>query len=96
MVKRQNPVMGTEDPENPRDFESLVGIIEWGDDIDHKEQSAVEERLDRELMNDTAQTAKNVMTNSGRKSARAKKKRRGAKNMVDERLKAPMGIRAEY
>jgi len=96
MVKRQNPIMGTEDPENPRDFESLIGIVEWGDDIDYCEQSSAEERLDRSLMDDTAQKAVNVMTRSGRKAKRLKKKRRGLKNMVDESLKSPMGIRADY
>lgn len=96
MVKRQNPVMGTEDPENPKDFESLVGIVEWGDDIDHIEQSAAEERLDRGLMDDTAQTAKNIMTSAGRKSKRGKRKKRGGKFMTDENLRSPMGIRADY
>lgn len=96
MVKRQNPQMGTEDPGNPRDFECLIGIKEWDDDISHIEQSDAIERLDRELMDDEAQTAKPRETSMGRKRARDKKKKRGGRAHTDANLRNPMGIRANY
>lgn len=89
MVKRQNPVMGTEDPESPGDFESLIGIIEWGDDISHIEQSDAEERLDRSLLDDVAQKAKTVRK-------RSKKRGRGGRRYSDARLKNPNAIKGEY
>lgn len=88
LLKRQNPVMGTEDPEAPNVFDSLVGVVEWGDDVSHVEQSAALERMDRELLDDDAQKA----TPTSR--ARANKKR-GARRFTDNRLKSPMGIRAD-
>lgn len=93
MIKRQNPVMGTEDPLDPRDFESLIGIVEWDDPIDHLEQSDAIERLDRELMSEEAQTATPMLTAAGRKS---KKKTRGGRRYSDTRLKNPLAIRADY
>lgn len=95
MVKRQNPRMGTEDPTDPRDFESLVGIIEWKDDISHIEQSESLERLDRELMDDEAQTAKVIRTTSGKKRDKLRRKGKGGRAFTDSRLKNPMGIRAD-
>ncbi len=96
MVKRQNPRMGTEDPTDPRDFESLVGILEWDDDVSHIEQSAAVERLDRELLDDEAQTAKSIRTSSGRKLEKARKRGQGGRFASDARLKNPIGIRANY
>lgn len=88
LLKRQNPVMGTEDPEAPNVFDSLVAVVEWGDDISHIEQSDSLERMDRELLDDDAQRAKPTTR------ARANKKR-GARRFTDNRLKSPMGIRAD-
>lgn len=90
LIKRQNPVMGTEDPEDPRDFQSLVGVPEWKDDIDFIQQSDAEERLDRELLSEEAGTARRIMTTAGRR----KKKNRG--KVADPRLRNPGGIRADY
>lgn len=50
LAKRQNPVMGTEDPFNPYAGTYLLGVKEWGDDITPIEQSACEERFDRDLL----------------------------------------------
>lgn len=96
MVKRQNPLMGTEDPTNPREFESLVGIVEWDDDIEHIEQSDATERLDRELLDDEAQTAKQIRTSAGKKADKIKKRGKGGRRFTDDRLKNPGGIRADY
>lgn len=87
LLKRQNPVMGTEDPEAPNVFDSLVGIVEWGDDISHLEQSKAIERLDRELLDDSAQTARPLSR------GRANNKR-AARRFSDARLKS-IGIRAD-
>jgi hypothetical protein len=94
LIKRQNPVMGTEDPENPAAFECLLGVVEWGDDIDPIKQSDAEERIDRSLLGDEAQTAKSVETGAGRRLKNAKKMRRG--RYVDPRLKNPVGLKADY
>lgn len=51
-LKRQNPVMGTEDISDPRSPEFLVGIEEWGDDISPIEQSDKQERFDRTTVGD--------------------------------------------
>ena len=44
-VKEQNPLMGSEDPADPRSPTFLVGIKEWKDDISPIEQSNAEERF---------------------------------------------------
>jgi hypothetical protein len=89
LVKRQNPVMGTEDPEAPNVFDSLIGVVEWGDDISHLEQSDAIERLDRELLDDDAQRA--------RPTARSKaNKKRGSRRYTDNRLKSPAAIRGDF
>lgn len=46
--------MGTEDPSNPLDFESLVAIRENGDDESPAKQSKKVEALDRKLVVDPA------------------------------------------
>jgi hypothetical protein len=96
MVKRQNPMMGTEDPSNPADFESLIAIVEWKDDVDHIEQSDAVERLDRDMLDDEAQTAKPLQTAAGRRMAKLKKRGKGGRSFTDPRLKAPMGLKANY
>lgn len=87
MVKRQNVVMGTEDPENFRDVEYLIGCEAWGDNIGHVEQTDAAERFDRSLMSDEAQQAK--ITGSVRQ-------RRGQRNkFTDTRNYNPAGIRGD-
>jgi hypothetical protein len=49
-AKRQNPVLGTEDPMNPNAFETLIAVPEWGDDYSPLEQSEAIERIDRSLL----------------------------------------------
>ena len=64
-AKRQNRVMGTEDPLNPLDFESLVGVPDV-DDCSPQEQSKKVEALDRSLMVDPKRrAAKTVKTGRG-------------------------------
>ena len=73
-AKRQNPVMGTEDPLNPAAFETLIAVPDWGDDYSPLVQSESIERLDRSLMDPDAQTAVVIPGRGARKQV----KKRGA------------------
>ncbi len=64
---RQNPVMGTNDPYNPRAFESLVAVPDWGQDYSHREQSDAVELLDRSQLPVDAQAATAFAVRGGRK-----------------------------
>jgi hypothetical protein len=88
MAKRQNPIMGTEDPESPATFESLLGVEAWGDDISYVEQSDKTERIDRSLLDDEAQKAISIRNRVGRR-------KRGGRKYTDMRLRNPAGIRAD-
>lgn len=90
MVKRQNVLMGSEDPENPRDVEYLLGCEAWGDDISHLEQSDAVERLDRSLMADDAQAA---IIGRNRHSAKITNKSQRRGRFTDERNYNPAGIK---
>lgn len=46
-AKRQNPLMGSQDPYNPTRFVSLIAVPDWGDDYTHLEQSDAIEVIDR-------------------------------------------------
>lgn len=48
-AKRQNIVMGSEDPRTLR-VKSLIGVKEWGDDVSKVEQTMKVERWDRESL----------------------------------------------
>ena len=64
-AKRQCRIMGTEDPGNPLDFETLVGIPDV-DDCTPAEQSKKAEAIDRKLMMDPkSRAAKVVQTGRG-------------------------------
>lgn len=91
-AKRQNVRMGTEDPENPRDVEFLVGVIEWGDDISHIEQSDAPERLDRSLVDGDGAQAKPIVTAVGRRATRTELRRQRHSAEAQKSL----GIRADY
>lgn len=52
-AKRQNPVMGTGDPYNAREFVSMIGVPKWGDDYSHLEQSDALELIDRGMLDAT-------------------------------------------
>ena len=88
LCKRQNPQMGTEDPEDPKDFECLLGVEEWGDDVSPIEQSDKEERMDRSMLDDEARTATPIRR-------RSKRGRKSGRKYSDPRLKNPGGIRAD-
>src|SRR5690606_14894603 len=49
-AKRQNPQMGTADPEDPRSCVSLIGVPKWGDEYSHIEQTDALELLDASLL----------------------------------------------
>jgi hypothetical protein len=49
-AKRQNPLMGSADPDSTRDFVSLIGVPKWGDDYSHLEQSDALELIDTSLL----------------------------------------------
>ena len=50
MAYHQHRIMGTEDPLNPRDFQSLVGCAEMRHPVTPIEQSEAIEALDRSLV----------------------------------------------
>lgn len=56
-AKRQNPVMGTQDPYNPTRFVSLVAVPDWGDDYSHIEQTDALELVDRSQLPEDRQNA---------------------------------------
>jgi hypothetical protein len=62
-AKRQCRVMGTEDPMNPLDFDTLVGVP-GVDDCSPKEQSKKVEALDRSLVVDPKRRAAKVLKTS--------------------------------
>ncbi len=47
---RQHPVMGTEDPYDPRSYDLLVYVKEWDQPSTPIEQSTAKERLNRALL----------------------------------------------
>ena len=53
-AKNQNPLMGTEDPENPTlsGCQYLVGVKVWGDDVSPVEQSNAPQRYDRSILHE--------------------------------------------
>lgn len=75
-AKRQNPLMGSEDPLNPNDFVSLIAVPAWGDDYEYLPPTDAIERLDREQMEGDARTKAVVIPGRGR---RRKTKRRNRK-----------------
>ena len=64
-IKSQNPLMGSEDPADPRSPTFLLGVVEWNDDISPIEQSDAEERFDRSLVDGPG--AKAIKMNVGSK-----------------------------
>jgi hypothetical protein len=88
MVKRQNIVMGTEDPENFRDVAYLLGCESWGDDISPIEQTSAIERFDRSLMANP--DARDAQIRGGIAGKRGRRN-----NFTDIRLNNPAGIRGD-
>ena len=62
-ARRQHRIMGTEDPSNPLDFDSLVALP--GDDDSPAEQSNKIEAMDRRLMPEGQRKVKFVKTSKG-------------------------------
>ncbi len=54
---RQHPIMGTSDPTSvdARDTDYLLGVVAWGQEISHAEQSDVIELIDRSRLGDDRQ-----------------------------------------
>jgi hypothetical protein len=99
-AKRQNPVMGTEDPLNPNAFETLIAVPDWGEDYSFLEQSAAIERLDRSMLPEQLQNVSIVQARGGRKKVirtiKGKKQAvyPNARGMVQgEAIENPAGIR---
>lgn len=89
LCKRQNPIMGTEDFNDIRSSEHLLGIVEDGDDVTPAEQSEAVERYDRDTVpSDPKQEVVTV-------SLKAKgKKHRSA--VADDKLRNPGGLQTSY
>lgn len=98
--KRQNPVMGTEDPFSPTEFDSLVAVPEWGDDYSPIEQSNAIERLDRSMLGSDEQKAVVIPARGARREIKKRgsngqfvKAVQGARSYTDATLENPAGIR---
>lgn len=64
---QQHPIMGTEDPGNPRDFQSLFGVRQWDKwDCSPITQSDAPERFDVSLLPPDRQVGRQVVS-TGRK-----------------------------
>ena len=72
LVKRQNPVMGTEDPGDLRSPQFLLGVLEWGDDLSPIEQSVAIERFDRSLVHDAEGQKAKPMAMKGARQTRVR------------------------
>lgn len=100
-AKRQNPVMGTEDPLNPNDYQTLIAVPEWGEDYSFLQQSEAIERLDRTMLSDEAQTATVVQARGGRRKITKRRKGGKAKTFISvggeaaARMENPSGLRLE-
>lgn len=57
-AKKQNIVMGSEDPYNPMKYESLVGVLGTKDPVTPIKQSKAVERLDRSKVRGIGRKAK--------------------------------------
>ena len=84
-AKRQNPIMGTENPYNIQDFQSLVAVPDWGDDYSHQEQSDAIERMDRSQLPDDVQNVKVVSGSGARRKVQKKVKGRIVEVVPDGR-----------
>lgn len=80
---RQHPVMGTEDPYNPRNYEMLVGVKEWGHPVTPIEQSDAVERIARNELMDVE--AKHAVVVGGRASKPVRLERSGLSNDAEFR-----------
>lgn len=87
-AKRQNPVMGTENPYgvDGKGLDYLVGVPEWGDDCSHREQSEAPERLDRSQLVDPRARDAEVIARRDRVPL----------SEVRPELPNPVGIQANY
>jgi len=95
-AKRQNPIMGTLDPQHHLSYETLVGVIEWGDDVSHVEQADAEELLDRSLLPPDRQDVVRQYVPGARKTSsdRERAKRRALYSAGNSGN--PTGMRGEY
>lgn len=101
-AKGQHPVMGTEDPYSldSRGMKFLLGVVEWGDECSHLEQSDTAERFDRSLLPADRQQVEAITPPGVRRSMmkahpgqKGKKTPvRGLSHATDERLDNPAGI----
>ena len=66
---RQHPIMGTQDPlsVDARDTDYLLGVVGWGHEIGHVEQSDAIELLDRTLLSDERQSGTTVINVAGKR-----------------------------
>ena len=96
-AKRQNPILGTLDPQHHLTYETLVGIPEWGDDVSHVEQNdLIEELLDRSLLPPERQNVVRQYVPGARKtsSERERAKRRAMYSQGNSGN--PVGLEADY
>jgi hypothetical protein len=103
---RQHPIMGTADPSSvdAKDTDYLLGVIEWGDEISHIEQSDEIELLNRSLLPEDRQNVKSVRIAGGRREVATGAVLHDRKVRANKRKAAmgagfsanPFGIRAAH
>lgn len=76
-AKRQNPVMGTEDPYQADRFESLIAVPAWNEDYSYRPQSEAIERLDREQLPAQLQSVEVIAARGGRKPVKVRDPKTG-------------------
>lgn len=90
-AKRQNPIMGTEDPYQANSFETLIAVPDWGDDYSYKPQSDAIERLDRSQLPEEAQVAKVIPGRGRRPMVKTRDPKTGRFKMVDPGARTALG-----
>lgn len=70
----QNKRNQTENPHDPREFESLCGVLEWENEIEHCEQFEDGEALDRSQMASDLQHTRKIGINMRSKTAKGRRR----------------------
>lgn len=68
----QNKRTGTENSQDPREFESLCGVLEWENDIEHCEQ-ADGEMFDQSTLPDDARNRRKIGQPKGKRSKKSRR-----------------------
>lgn len=95
---RQNPKMGTLNPQNPNDFEPLCCVPEWGHPTEHTEQDdEAIELVDRSLLPLNRQTVEHQHIPGSRRSPQTSNKwaAYGGRSQVSISIANPFGMQGD-